>query len=94
MTPDPDQRAPVVLQDLLIGMIESSDPLTVTITGLHHDSRLIKPGDVFIALNGFHAHGLQFAADALQLGASAILYDPQGAGPLEGQHLGEHKEWR
>ena len=85
MTPDPDQRAPVVLQDLLIGMIESSDPLTVTITGLHHDSRLIKPGDVFIALNGLHAHGLQFAADALQLGASAILYDPQGAGPLEGQ---------
>ena len=57
MTPDPDQRAPVVLQDLLIGMIESSDPLTVTITGLHHDSRLIKPGDVFIALNGLHTHG-------------------------------------
>lgn len=79
MSLDPDCHAPVALQDLLIGMIESSDLGAVAITGLQHDSRLIKPGDLFIALKGLHSHGLQFASDAIQLGASAILYDPKGA---------------
>ncbi|NDE57218.1 MAG: UDP-N-acetylmuramoyl-L-alanyl-D-glutamate--2,6-diaminopimelate ligase, partial [Gammaproteobacteria bacterium] len=79
MNLDPDRHAPVALQDLLIGMIESNDLGTVAITGLQHDSRLIQPGDLFIALKGLHSHGLQFASDAIQLGASAILYDPKGA---------------
>jgi UDP-N-acetylmuramoyl-L-alanyl-D-glutamate--2,6-diaminopimelate ligase len=39
------------------------------------DSRLLKKGDVFIALSGTVTHGMQFAKAAIQAGASAILFE-------------------
>jgi UDP-N-acetylmuramoyl-L-alanyl-D-glutamate--2,6-diaminopimelate ligase len=39
------------------------------------DSRLIKKGDVFIALSGTVTHGMQFAQAAIQAGASAIVFE-------------------
>ena len=43
------------------------------ITGIAYDSRLAKPGDLFVALPGFHNDGTAFIADALRRGAVAVV---------------------
>ncbi|MCZ4121583.1 UDP-N-acetylmuramoyl-L-alanyl-D-glutamate--2,6-diaminopimelate ligase [Streptomyces sp. H39-S7] len=48
-------------------------------TGITHDSRAVRPGDVYAALPGARFHGADFAAQAADLGAVAILTDPAGA---------------
>lgn len=52
----------------------------VPITGLCLDSSQVQPGELFVALCGYHQHGLRFADEALRRGAAAILYDPNGDG--------------
>jgi UDP-N-acetylmuramoyl-L-alanyl-D-glutamate--2,6-diaminopimelate ligase len=47
--------------------------------GITHDSRLVRPGDVYAALAGAKAHGAIFAAEAVGAGAVAVLTDPAGA---------------
>ncbi|MFI7008065.1 UDP-N-acetylmuramoyl-L-alanyl-D-glutamate--2,6-diaminopimelate ligase [Streptomyces sp. NPDC050145] len=49
------------------------------ITGITHDSRAVRPGDLYAALPGARAHGADFAAQAASLGAVAALTDPAGA---------------
>ncbi|MFC4561447.1 UDP-N-acetylmuramoyl-L-alanyl-D-glutamate--2,6-diaminopimelate ligase [Nocardiopsis mangrovi] len=49
-----------------------------TITGVTHDSRRVRPGDLYAALPGTSAHGADFAAQAAEAGAAAILTDPKG----------------
>jgi len=51
-------------------------PSGLTITGLVQDSREIRPGDAFVAMGGFGAHGLKFVEQARAAGASAILFEP------------------
>jgi UDP-N-acetylmuramoyl-L-alanyl-D-glutamate--2,6-diaminopimelate ligase len=43
------------------------------ITGVHHDSRRIEPGDLFVARSGSHADGARFVAEAIAGGAAAVL---------------------
>jgi UDP-N-acetylmuramoyl-L-alanyl-D-glutamate--2,6-diaminopimelate ligase len=43
------------------------------IRGLAYDSRHVKPGDVFVALQGLKAAGADFAADAVRRGAVAVV---------------------
>jgi UDP-N-acetylmuramoyl-L-alanyl-D-glutamate--2,6-diaminopimelate ligase len=43
------------------------------ITGLTLDSRAVRPGDAFIALDGARASGVDFIEQAVNLGASAII---------------------
>ncbi|WP_019630726.1 UDP-N-acetylmuramoyl-L-alanyl-D-glutamate--2,6-diaminopimelate ligase [Actinomadura atramentaria] len=50
----------------------------VEVTGITHDSRAVRPGDLYAALPGARAHGAQFAAQAAAAGAAAILTDPAG----------------
>ncbi|RLL66392.1 UDP-N-acetylmuramoyl-L-alanyl-D-glutamate--2,6-diaminopimelate ligase [Streptomyces sp. Z26] len=47
-------------------------------TGITHDSRAVRPGDVYAALPGARFHGADFATQALSLGAVAVLTDPTG----------------
>ncbi|WP_029553916.1 UDP-N-acetylmuramoyl-L-alanyl-D-glutamate--2,6-diaminopimelate ligase [Streptomyces sudanensis] len=54
-------------------------PLEGQVTGITHDSRAVRPGDVYAALPGARMHGADFAAQAADLGAAAILTDPAGA---------------
>ena len=42
------------------------------------DSRMVSPGDVFVALPGGRSDGRDFIAQALELGASAVLWDDTG----------------
>jgi UDP-N-acetylmuramoyl-L-alanyl-D-glutamate--2,6-diaminopimelate ligase len=45
----------------------------IEVTGVTADSRAVKRGDVFVAVPGTKADGLQFAAQALAQGAAAIV---------------------
>ncbi|MGW7353826.1 UDP-N-acetylmuramoyl-L-alanyl-D-glutamate--2,6-diaminopimelate ligase [Streptomyces sp. NPDC054784] len=47
-------------------------------TGITHDSRAVRPGDIYAALPGARFHGADFATQALSLGAVAVLTDPTG----------------
>lgn len=58
--------------------LTTSDP-DVSVTGVTHDSRAVRPGDLFAALPGAHAHGATYADQAASLGAVAVLTDPAGA---------------
>jgi len=54
----------------------------VAVTGLTQDSRSAGAGVVFIALKGTRRHGLDYAEQALQRGAAAVLWDESGFCPL------------
>ncbi|MBO1415731.1 UDP-N-acetylmuramoyl-L-alanyl-D-glutamate--2,6-diaminopimelate ligase [Streptomyces sp. FH025] len=49
------------------------------VTGVTHDSRAVRPGDVYVAFPGANHHGAAFAAKAADAGAVAVLTDPAGA---------------
>ncbi|SEC64481.1 UDP-N-acetylmuramoylalanyl-D-glutamate--2,6-diaminopimelate ligase [Streptomyces misionensis] len=49
------------------------------ITGITHDSRAVRPGDLYAALPGARLHGADFVTQAAGLGAAAVLTDPTGA---------------
>lgn len=51
---------------------------TVYVTGFTHDSRSVLPGDLYAAMAGATVHGAEFAAQAAEHGAVAILTDPEG----------------
>ncbi len=51
-------------------------PPELAVTGLVQDSRAVSPGDAFVAIAGFGAHGLLFADQAREAGVSAILFEP------------------
>ncbi|APR75025.1 UDP-N-acetylmuramoylalanyl-D-glutamate--2,6-diaminopimelate ligase [Minicystis rosea] len=46
---------------------------SVRVRGVHHDSRRVSPGDLFVARAGAHADGTRFIADAAARGAAAVL---------------------
>ncbi len=48
----------------------------VFVTGITHDSRAVRPGDIYLARSGEHAHGVAYVAEALAAGALAVLTDP------------------
>ncbi len=52
---------------------------SATVTGVTHDSRAVRPGDLYAALPGASRHGAEFAAQAAAAGAVAALTDPAGA---------------
>ena len=57
---------------------------SVNVTGISQSSNEISTGDLFIALPGEKFHGAQFAADAVERGAVAVLTDLTGAAMVSG----------
>jgi UDP-N-acetylmuramoyl-L-alanyl-D-glutamate--2,6-diaminopimelate ligase len=51
-------------------------PRDIVVRGLVLDSRAVEPGDAFVAIAGFGAHGLGFVEQAKAAGAAAILFEP------------------
>jgi UDP-N-acetylmuramoyl-L-alanyl-D-glutamate--2,6-diaminopimelate ligase len=49
----------------------------VAIAGLSQDSRAIKPGDAFVAVQGLRSHGMEHAEQAVRNGAVAVICDEQ-----------------
>ena len=56
-------------------------------TGVSLSSQRIQTGDVYAALPGSRAHGIEFAPDAVAAGAVAILTDAEGAARAPGVPL-------
>ncbi len=57
----------------------SGQPLpAVDILGVSLDSRSVLPGDLYAALPGARTHGAEYAGQAAERGAVAVLTDPQG----------------
>lgn len=50
--------------------------LDIEITNIHSDSRKIKEGGLFVAINGFSKNGCEFIPNALENGAKAIIVEP------------------
>jgi UDP-N-acetylmuramoyl-L-alanyl-D-glutamate--2,6-diaminopimelate ligase len=55
---------------------------TTLITGVSVSSRDVQKGDLFIALPGEKSHGAEFVAEAISLGAVAVLTDAKGAAKI------------
>jgi UDP-N-acetylmuramoyl-L-alanyl-D-glutamate--2,6-diaminopimelate ligase len=72
----PRTRHQIGLAELLGVRAAVSDPL---ISGITIDSRLVRPGDLYVALSGAHHHGAEFAQQAAAAGAVAVLTDTAGS---------------
>jgi UDP-N-acetylmuramoyl-L-alanyl-D-glutamate--2,6-diaminopimelate ligase len=59
---------------------DSSDLSNPVITGVAYDSRAVKPGDIFISIEGMKQDGNAFIAQAIQNGASCIVSE-KSTGP-------------
>lgn len=67
----------------LTELLGQGDPVAagaaeVVVTGITLDSRLVQPGDLYVALPGASRHGIDFVAEAISAGAVAVLTDPPG----------------
>ena len=58
-----------------------------SITGVTHDSRRVRPGDLYAALPGSRQHGALFCREAAAAGAVAVLTDPDGRDVATGSAL-------
>ena len=56
-------------------------------TGACLDSRVVRPGDLYVALPGARSHGADFARAAVDAGAAGVLTDAEGRARLAEQGL-------
>ncbi|MFJ9340993.1 UDP-N-acetylmuramoyl-L-alanyl-D-glutamate--2,6-diaminopimelate ligase [Streptomyces sp. NPDC101733] len=79
----PGAPRPVTVRSTPLGELATllglPEPGAARITGITHDSRAVRPGDLYAALPGARLHGADFSAQAAALGAAAVLTDPDGA---------------
>lgn len=81
MTVDEEAKAPdgLTLEELereIPGEPTLEGDASVRIRGVHHDSRRIVPGDLFVVRRGATHDGRAFIASAKERGASAVLAEP------------------
>lgn len=60
------------VKDLPCAVVGNGDAV---ITGVAYDSRVVKAGDIFVALPGKHVQGSSFIAAAVERGAAAVATD-------------------
>ena len=77
--PRPVQVSATPLAELSGQLGVAAPEQTAEVTGITHDSRAVRPGDLYAALPGARAHGADFVTQAAGLGAVAVLTDPAGA---------------
>ncbi len=76
--PRPAQLSPVPLVELARQLGVDAPASDAAATGITHDSRAVRPGDIYAALSGARFHGADFATQAASLGAVAVLTDSSG----------------
>ncbi|WP_139738928.1 UDP-N-acetylmuramoyl-L-alanyl-D-glutamate--2,6-diaminopimelate ligase [Actinomyces wuliandei] len=81
----PQHNAPTSLEVLAqrLGATPAADQDAAALAGLEVsgasvDSADVAPGEVFVAVPGFTAHGARFCGQAVDSGAVAVLTDPDG----------------
>lgn len=77
----PQNPTPVELASLTerFALSVVGDLLGATVTGISLDSRDVRPGDLYVGMPGAKRHGAEFARQASELGAVAMLTDSTGA---------------
>ena len=80
----PAHPTPLTFDDLVALVREQAEVRVVDgtarpVTGITLDSRRVLSGDVYAALPGARAHGIDFVEQAASAGASAVLTDEAGA---------------
>jgi UDP-N-acetylmuramoyl-tripeptide--D-alanyl-D-alanine ligase len=61
------------VERILTGTTVTSDGLSVKVTGARTDSRLVQPGDIFFCIQGQRMDGHNFAKQAADRGAAAVV---------------------
>ncbi|MER6492363.1 MULTISPECIES: UDP-N-acetylmuramoyl-L-alanyl-D-glutamate--2,6-diaminopimelate ligase [Streptomyces] len=77
--PRPVRVSATPLAELADQLGAATPAAAAEIKGITHDSRAVRPGDLYAALPGARLHGADFAGQAASLGAVAVLTDPAGA---------------
>lgn len=57
-------------------------PEDIEIAGLEYNSKMIKPGSIFVAISGFRQDGNLFIDDAVARGAVAVVTEREGVCPV------------
>ncbi len=73
------QRTPLATVAQWADAERHGDDPGLEVTGISLSSQRIRPGDLYAALPGTRAHGIEFATAAVDAGAVAVLTDPVGA---------------
>jgi len=81
MTEPEELRLGDLLRELPTDSTLSGDG-TVSVRGVHQDSRRVARGDLFVARKGAHADGARFIEAAIANGAAALLVDRESAVPV------------
>ncbi len=68
---------------LLQGMASAPVKADCTVSGICMDSRLARPGDLFLACRGERTHGATYVGDALRAGATAVALEEPCVLPCE-----------
>jgi len=79
MMPAMNTTAGKSLQELLSGIAQIQPKDDCAVTGLTLNSKTAQTGDVFFALAGHKEHGLNYAAEAIEHGVCAVVWD-KGSG--------------
>lgn len=68
------------LKELLENLTEyqfSGDSREIEISGIAYDSRRVKPGNIFVCIQGFKQDGHEFIADAIENGAQVVVIEKE-----------------
>ena len=62
-------------KDLLVGLeiLSAAADMEQEISGVRYDSRLVEPGDLFVAMRGYATDGHRFITQARERGAAAVV---------------------
>ncbi len=71
----------LTMEALFDGLAELPGGGWPRVTGVCLDSRLVRPGDLFVALSGASGHGMRFVYQARDRGAAAVVHDGRSAPP-------------
>ena len=69
--------SPMMLSGLIGQWLSLPDNLDCEISGITQDSRKVKRGDVFLACKGHTVNGAEYIDDAIEKGASAVIWQPE-----------------
>lgn len=72
-----DKKDAVMLSDLLSSWLEVPASMDCLVQGLTLDSRAVQAGDVFLACIGQTVNAVQFIGDAIERGASAVIWETE-----------------